>query len=194
MRQRESQEAVEARELDPLGPIMERYQAGEIEAFDRLYEALEPPLRGFLRRLAPPGTDADDLVQTTFLQLHRARASYTPGRPVRPWAYAIARHVALMARRKSVRSTMQETPIEDQVVELSAPSGSVTETVDRVTLERALATIAEPGREALWLHHVAGLSFREVAAVQGVRESAAKVRAHRALASLRERYSPGEGS
>ena len=42
---------------------------------------------------------ADDLVQETFLQLHRARHTYNPAFPLLPWAMAIARHVWLMDRR-----------------------------------------------------------------------------------------------
>lgn len=173
---------------------MERYQAGELEAFERLYAALAPALGGFLRRLATPGMEADDLVQTTFLQIHRARRSYLPGRPVKPWVYAIARHVALMARRGQRRSTGRESSLEDEVHELESPAGRETSVVDRVSLETVLTTLPDAGREALWLHHVEGLSFREVAAVQGVRESAAKVRAHRALTALRGRFAAGDST
>lgn len=171
---------------------MERYQAGELDAFDGLYAALAPALGGFLRRLSAPGMEADDLVQTTFLQIHRARRSYLPGHPVKPWVYAIARHVALMARRGRRRSTGREDPIEERAVELAAPPGGEASVVDRVSLEALLTTLPDAGREALWLHHVEGLSFREVAAVQGVRENAAKVRAHRALAALRGRVAEGD--
>jgi len=170
---------------------MERYQAGDADAFDRLFAALAPALGGFLRRMGPAGIDVDDLVQNTFLQLHRARHTYLPGRPLKPWVYAIARHVALMARRSRSRSTAKETPIEERSQELAEPRGGLSETIDRLTLERLLDVLPDAGREALWLHHVEGLSFREVASVLGIRETAAKVRAHRALAALRTRLATG---
>ncbi len=56
---------------------------------------------------------------------------------------------------------------------------------------RALGTLAEAGREAVWLHHVEGFSFREIAAVQGISETAAKVRAHRAIVALRGEFEGG---
>lgn len=170
---------------------MRSYQEGHLHAFEQLYAALAPPLSRFLRRLAPPGIEPDDLVQTTFLQLHRARATYLTGQPVRPWAYAIARHVALMARRGRARTAGREASIDEQALEIAAPESGMLGALDRIALERALGMLSDPGREALWLHHIAGLSFREVAAVQGIGESAAKVRAHRALSSLRAHYATG---
>jgi RNA polymerase sigma-70 factor (ECF subfamily) len=55
----------------------------------------------------------------------------------------------------------------------------------RKDLAAFLACLPELSRQVLLLHHVAGLSFREVGAVLGLSEGAAKVRAHRALEQLR---------
>ena len=66
-----------------LGEWMRRYQMGEMEAFERLYELLESPLRRYLRGLAWGSIEAEDLVQATFLQMHRARCSHLPGTAVR---------------------------------------------------------------------------------------------------------------
>lgn len=171
---------------DDLPELMARYQAGEGVAFERLYGQLARSIRGYLRKLTPPGSEVEDLVQGTFLQLHRARHTYEPGRAVRPWVFSIARHVALMARRSAVRRVRNEVQPPDELPDLPEPT-AVEPPIDRVTLERALDSLADPSREALWLHHVEGLSFREVAAVQGISESAAKLRAHRARHALRSR-------
>jgi len=176
----------EAREPPPddLPDLMSRYQAGDEAAFEELYGRLARAVRGYLRTLAAPGTDVEDLVQNTFLQIHRSRRSYLPGEPVRPWLYAIARHVGLMARRSSGRRARREIQAEDELPEVAVLSRAAG-ALDRIALGRALRVLPPAGREALWLHHVAGFSFREIAAVQGVSETAAKVRAHRALVALR---------
>lgn len=172
---------------DDLPGLMARYQAGDEAAFDELYERLARSMRGYLRTMVPMGSDVEDLLQNAFLQLHRSRQSYLPGQPVRPWVFAIARHVGLMARRSSGRRGKREVQPMDELPEvaiLSRAAGAL----DRIALGRALQALAEPGREALWLHHVEGFSFREIAAVQGISETAAKVRAHRALAVLRGEF------
>jgi len=182
--QREGSERDRAARDAELAALMRRYQAGDGGAFEALYAALARPLGGFLRALAPPGGDVEDLLQTTFLQMHRARASYLPGRPVEPWIYAIARHVALMSRRSSGRRARRETTPAEELPEVGVPP-TVDGELARLDLARFLDRLPESGREALWLHHVAGLPFREVAAIQGVTETTAKVRAHRALVAAR---------
>lgn len=170
---------------DELPGLMERYQAGEAAAFEEIYGRLARPLRSYLRTFTPVGHEVEVLVQETFLQLHRARRSYLPGQPVRPWAFAIARHVGLMTRRASGRRGRHEVqPIEDlpEVPVLTRVAGSL----NRLALGRALWKLADSSREAVWLHYVEGFSYREIAAIQGITETAAKVRAYRAVSALRQ--------
>jgi RNA polymerase sigma-70 factor, ECF subfamily len=88
---------------DPdLRRLMAAYQAGSVEAFDRLHDALVGDLKAFLIGLSRDPVRADDLLQETFLQIHRSRAVHTPGEPVRPWVFAIARRVSVTARRSFV--------------------------------------------------------------------------------------------
>ena len=81
--------------------LMEGYLDGRIEAFDGLYAALSGRIRGYLLSQCRDAALADDLLQDTFMQIHRSRRTYEPGRPVTPWVFAIARHVYLMKRRSA---------------------------------------------------------------------------------------------
>ena len=100
-----------------LRELMRAYQSGRFEAFDDLYAAIAPPLRRYLLSQARDAAKSDDLVQETFLQLHRARHTYDPAYPVMPWAMAIARHVWLMDRR-----TLSRRPwAPDDVTEMHLP-------------------------------------------------------------------------
>jgi len=174
---------------DELISLMIAYQGGEMAAFEALYAALAPPLGRYLRALTRDAGRAEDLLQETFLQLHRARRTYAPPRPVKPWAYAIARNVFLMARRAATRRARHETLADEELPEL--PVAPEAESLgDRDAVRRALVHVPEDRREALVLHHVHGLSFREVGAVQGVSEGAAKLRAHRGMIELRARLVP----
>jgi RNA polymerase sigma-70 factor (ECF subfamily) len=86
-----------------LPALMMAYQAGELSAFERLYERLAPPLRQYLRSLTFDPATAEDLLQEAFLQIHRSRRSYRPPKPVMPWAFSIARNVYRMNRRSAGR-------------------------------------------------------------------------------------------
>src|SRR5215475_1616495 len=69
---------------------MERYADGDEAAFGEVYAAVGPRVRAFLRRRLRDDEVASDLGQQTFLQMHRARASFAPGARVLPWALSIA--------------------------------------------------------------------------------------------------------
>ena len=169
---------------DELPALMVRYQQGDGRAFEDLYRILSPPLRRYLISLTRNTTVADDLLQETFLQLHRARHTYQRDRPVRPWAFAIARHAFLMDRRTKSRKGFDLFP-EGEAPELPVPP-EVEGLADREALSKALREVPEDRREALVLHHVVGLSFQEIGATLGIRGGAAKLRAHRGMVMLRE--------
>ncbi len=169
---------------EALAGLMEAYQGGDVTAFETLYSALAPPLKGYLRALTRDATLADDVLQDTFLQMHRARHTFRPGHAVKPWAYAIARNVFLMHRRARGRRERREV-LADSTLPESPVRPADGEIVDRDTLGRAVAMVGRERCEELLLHHVAGLSFREIAGVLGISEGAAKVRAHRAMAELK---------
>jgi RNA polymerase sigma-70 factor, ECF subfamily len=169
---------------ESLAALMAAYQGGDAEAFERLYATMAGPILGYLRRLTRDAARADDLLQETFFHVHRARQTYDPTRSAKAWIYAIARNVFLMYRRASGRLGRHEGLAESELPDLPVPP-EVEGLADRDLLERALVSLPEDRREALLLHHVEGLSFQEVGAVQGASAGAAKLRAHRGMVALR---------
>lgn len=169
---------------ETLRTLMTRYQQGDLEAFEDLYGQTLPMMRGYLGALARDRARTADLVQEAYLQVHRSRHTYDPAQPIRPWLIGIARHVWLTDRRWRWRRLSKEVTGLETLPELPVPSG-LEGLVARDALTRALASLAEDRREALVLHHVYGLSFREIARVAGVSEGGARVRASRAMAELR---------
>ena len=67
-----------------LRDLMVAYQAGRFDAFDEIYASIAPILRRYLLGQAHDAAKADDLVQETFLQIHRARHTFDPAFPSRP--------------------------------------------------------------------------------------------------------------
>ncbi len=169
---------------ETLSRLMAAYQDGSAPAFEGLYAILAPRLRGYLRALTRDAVRAEDLLQDTFLQLHRARRTYLAGRPVKPWVFAIARNVFLMERRSAARRGRREVLADGDLPEVGVPA-EMEGLADRDRVARALAEVPRDRREAVVLHHVQGMSFKEVGAVLGISEGAAKVRAHRGMNDLR---------
>jgi len=183
----------EAGQGDGLSDLMIAYQHGDGSAFETLYGQLAPQLGGYLRALCRDATRAEDLLQDAFLQMHRSRHTYLPPRPVKPWIYAIARNVFLMSRRAAGRRARHESVADEVLPDIPVPA-EMERLADRTALQRAIAVVPPDRREAMLLHHVWGFSFREVGAVLGVSEAAAKLRAHRGVRALRELLLPGGGA
>ena len=162
--------------------LMREYQAGRFDAFDELYASLAPMLRRYLLSQARDAAKADDLVQETFLQIHRARHTFNPVFPLTPWAMAIARHVWLMHRRTASRRPWETDDVTEMDLPVRAEASSF---ADRTDVRRALSQVAGPQRDAVIQHHVLGFSFREVADRAGIAETAAKLRSSRGIAQLR---------
>jgi len=176
---------------DRLRELMREYQAGRFEAFDEIYASIAPALRRYLLSQARDGAKAEDLVQDTFLQMHRARHTYDPSLPLMPWAMAIARHVWLMDRR-----TLSRRPwAPDDVTTMDLPvKGEAASYADRDDVRRALGKVAAPRRAAVIQHHVLGFSFKEIAERAGIAETAAKLRSSRGMGQLRALLGATEGT
>lgn len=171
--------------------LMHRYQNGEEAAFTELYRLTSPAIERYLRRWVDP-VKAGDLLQETYLQMHRARRTYRSELPFRPWLYAIARHVAQQSLRTHGRRTAREVqPGEDFDVEVSSEESRL---AARDELEKALAKLPAEQREAVWLAEVEGLSSAEIARVTGASEGAIRVRIHRANRKLRAWLRPATGA
>lgn len=129
--------------------------------FRQKVEAAIPALRRYARALTRDADLADDLVQDTLVRALRSEHLFQ-GDEVRSWLYTILTNL----NRNRLRSLARRptlTPIEDH----DAPDFTGPESGQR-DIERALATLVDDQRNALLLVVLEGLSYREVAEVQGV--------------------------
>jgi RNA polymerase sigma-70 factor (ECF subfamily) len=172
---------------DALRVLMVEYQGGSLDAFQALYAHLAPALHRYLRHLAFGATTsdtADDLLQETFLQMHRSRSTYNQAYAVRPWVFGLARNVFLMRQR----STRRWTAVHD--LRADAPDVPVPPEVERLgsadEIRRCLAGLTSDQAEALLLHHEWGFTFEEIAGMLGITAAAARARASRGMADLRD--------
>jgi RNA polymerase sigma-70 factor, ECF subfamily len=168
---------------EQLRALMIRYQGGSLEAFQEIYGQLAAAVRRYLFHLTRGSGIADDMLQETFLQMHRSRAAYNPTYAVRPWVFGLARNVFLMNRRAarrwaSVHESREELP-EFPVLPEADCFGS------RDEIRRGIACLSADQAEALLLHHEWGFSFDEIAGMLGITAAAARARASRGMGYLR---------
>lgn len=161
--------------------LMERFQGGDTQAMEVLFDRHAKGVRSFLARMVRDGALADDLVQSTFLSVVRSADRYQRGLKVVPWLLTIAGNAARDALR---RNRHREVSVEDETVEPffeMAPSDPGA----RKRIEAAFAELPVQQREAVVLHKLEGLPFDEIARMLDITETAARIRAHRGYERLR---------
>ena len=129
--------------------------------FRQSVEATVPALRRYARALTHDAELADDLVQDTLVRALRSEHLFHGG-DVRSWLYTILTNL----NRNRLRSLARRptiTPIGDNdAPDMAGPEAGARD------IERALAMLVDDQRTALLLVVLEGLSYREVAEVQGV--------------------------
>src|SRR5215468_263516 len=93
--------------------LMTRYCEGDAGAFRALYALVAPRLLGYLLKMARERALAEDLLQQTFLKVHRARAGYVRGADPLPWIYAIAHRTFIDEARKHQRAVVRVGEVEE---------------------------------------------------------------------------------
>jgi RNA polymerase sigma-70 factor (ECF subfamily) len=155
-----------------------------LTGFRQGIQAAIPALRRYARALTRDAEAADDLVQDTLVRALRSQHLFHGG-DIRSWLFTILTNL----NRNRLRS-LARRPVLTPIDEADPPGASGSEAGGR-DIERALASLVDDQREALLLVALEGLSYREVAEVQGVPIGTVMSRLARARAQIRA-YLDGE--
>ena len=167
--------------------------------FTELVRVHARAVHAFLHRVSGSAAEADDLGQDTFLRAYTALQGYTPERRrelrARPWLMAIAanvwrNHVRTCTRRPATAAVQVEETADVWPDHGPGPEEKATTADDRRRLVAALSELPEKHRIPVVLHHVVGMSYAEVAEVQGCAVGTAKAQVSRGLGNLRRLLAP----
>jgi RNA polymerase sigma-70 factor (ECF subfamily) len=150
---------------------------------DTFMDALDPVLPDAYRlayALLRNLDEAGDMVQEATLNAWRHRRSFRAGAPIRPWFLAIVANQCRRAMRDRWWSVLKRSDLTALTRHVDAAPVDEAE-----NLRQGLLRLNARDRLVLVLRYYLDLSFEEVAATLRVSPSAARVRAHRALARLR---------
>jgi RNA polymerase sigma-70 factor (ECF subfamily) len=168
-------------------------KSGQVAAVEQLVDGYAPRLYGLLYRMTGSATDAEDLLQETYIKMLRGLGNYEENGRFEPWLFSIAANLARDWLRRQGRSLATKAASTEEEVELAIPLEE-TEVEHRLVLaeqtdqlQRALAQLSAAEREVVTLRFFSDLSFKEIATVLKVPLGTALARAHRALKHLREK-------
>ncbi|MDQ3824113.1 MAG: RNA polymerase sigma factor, partial [Actinomycetota bacterium] len=168
---------------------VERTGASRADAAGALYERYAGPLYGFCLNRLGSREDAEDAVQTTFLNAFRGLQRGVVPDAEAAWLYKIAENVCLTRHRSAWRRSRVESPSDMQALQDVTPARQADGGEELIPLGNALAAMPDTQRRAILLREWQGLSYREIASELDMSQSAVEAlifRARRSLANALE--------
>lgn len=138
--------------------LMALYQSGEIKAFETIYARHSGRVLEFLQKKTSPES-ARELLQETFLKLHRSRHQYSTQYPFLPWLFAITRNAFVDFVRLNESKVARGSVIDIERASISAEDVP-TRAPD---LSQALATLPVDQRRAIELRYLSDWTFEQIA-------------------------------
>jgi RNA polymerase sigma-70 factor (ECF subfamily) len=172
--------------------LVEACLAGEVAAFDVLVDRWQRKIRGAVYRVVGSEEEAQDICQEAFLKAYRGLSSFKREARFSSWLYQIALNLSRdRLRRRKTRNWVSLDEV-DEAADTSSPGAlRADQWVESREVQRlvanAVAALPEEQREAVVLKEYEGLTFPEIAEIQGVPVSTVKTRLYRGLSVLRER-------
>jgi RNA polymerase sigma-70 factor, ECF subfamily len=175
-------------ELDPSDPEL---------LFDHLYEHYEPMVERWVRRLAGPGAEVEDLIHDVFVVALRRRGEFRGEAKVSTWLFRITHFVVCKRRFRLKCRRLLDVLHRTTVEAIAPPSPTPLELVEQrqqcVQLYAALDKLPDKYRTVIILCDIEGASADEAGQLLGLKPNAVWVRVHRARAMLLERLTRQPG-
>jgi RNA polymerase sigma-70 factor (ECF subfamily) len=165
--------------------LLARWRGGDERAATELVHRHAPAL-------APAGgeagerADVGEVVQDTFVKAFKAIESFRGESSLRTWLFTIARRLVLDRRRAGARRRAHEVDVEADAAVGPTALDAVVADETQARLRGAVARLTPTQREVFTLRVAEGLSYREIAAIAGTTEGAARVHYHHALRAVKE--------
>lgn len=175
------------------GNLIFRAKSGEQEAFVELYELHKRKVYSLCLRMTQDAAEAEDLTQEAFLQVFLKLRTFRGDSAFSTWLHRVVVNLVLMKLR-SRRKYLQDTSLEeiaapqqqDDSAVLGIEDRLLTESVDRLTLERAMDELPPGYRLIFVLHDILGYEHQDIAEILGCSVGNGKSQLHKARRKLRK--------
>ncbi len=170
--------------------LVKRAVAGDDRAFTAIMRKYKSPLYGFAYRYVNDPDDAEDIVQDTFIAMHRNLSRFKPAYKFSTWAFQIAKNKCRdLGRKRKTRSFMQRvTPfMETKLTEVQSdenPEDSIDAKRKLNDLVAKIAQLPENLKAPLIMCTLEDMSHKQAAEVLGISPKAVETRIYRARHSL----------
>jgi RNA polymerase sigma-70 factor (ECF subfamily) len=172
--------------------LVSRSQSGDVESFNQLILRWERPIYALAYRVIGREEEARDVCQEAFLRAFRGLPGFKGQAKFSSWLYRITLNLCRDWIRRQRRAPVSQMPEDMDALEMAASRGPVESIEDLVArrelsevVEEAMALLPEEQRTAIILKEYHGMTFQEIADLQGCPLSTVKTRLYQGLSVLR---------
>ncbi len=160
------------------------YQLGDDLAFEQLVHRYHPKLRYYLRKLLGQDSDADDILQETWLEAHAAREKLRATEAFAAWVYRIAHNKAMGFLRKQKR--LPKFLPDADLPEIESPATEEPFSPEAAAaIHACLDKLTPTHKEVLVLRFLEDMNYEDIAAVVDCQIGTVRSRLHYARVALR---------
>ncbi len=165
--------------------LIARWKAGDERAATQLVARHANSLARFASTLGERD-DIEELVQDTFVRAFGSIDSFRGDSSLRTWLFTIERRL-VVDRRRAARRRKGDVQVQedDLATEFTALDGVVADETEK-RLVSAMSRLSPMQKEVFTLRVSEGMSYRDIAALVGSTEGAARVHYHNALRAVKE--------
>ena len=169
-----------------LEDLVARGRAGEMAAFEALYQMFRGPVFGLLYRYAQNRVAAEDLLQDVFIKIFRNMANVRDAATFPGWVFRIAVNTAYSHLRQKRVQNEKLVPLGDLEGRLEEPGTEPVERDLQGPLEEAIQSLAPRLRSVFVLHDVQGYKHEEIARTLGCAVGTSKSQLFKARIKVRD--------
>jgi RNA polymerase sigma-70 factor (ECF subfamily) len=179
--------------------LIQAINAGQVDRFHELVKRYEQKLYNFSLRMCGDHSDAEDMVQDTFLNVFKYLKDFRYETKFKNWLYKVAASTCIKIKRKSKFAPERELSLDEflpgdnaEVVEkvpewALMPLDKLLNEELAVVIQKGILSIPKKYRMVIVLRDIEGFSTSETAQILNLSPANVKVRLHRARLFLREK-------
>lgn len=173
--------------------LIARFQLGDVQAYDILVRRYKDQLLNFVFRFVGNRTDAEDIVQETFLRVYRNKHMYKEIAKFSTWVYTIAGNLAKteLRRRKrhkvfSVSNFVNEERDFDIPDRDHSPERKVDSNIQENIIQKAIEKLPIKFKEVIVLRDIQEFAYEEISQILNIPLGTVKSRVNRGRLKLQE--------
>lgn len=152
--------------------LMRHYLAGEVEAFEGLYNRHSGRILSYLMKRLPSKQDADEVLQAVFLKFHHSRHNFDFNYAVLQWLFVISRTSVMDFYRKKGREPVFEKNMTEEFIDSDK--------------ELPWEAVSDEQKKVLELRYLDEMSFQDIAQKLGKNEDGVRKTVSRAISKMRK--------